>query len=49
MSLVTFGERVYDEDDFGFADYTNNKDLMNAISNIPYRSGMITNTGAGIR
>ncbi|KAK7087853.1 cartilage matrix protein-like [Littorina saxatilis] len=48
VSLVTYGEVVYDQDDFGFADYSNNQDLMEAISNIPYRSGIMTNTSGGI-
>lgn len=48
VSLVTYGEIVYEEDAFGFDTYSNNHDLMAAIARIPYRAGIMTNTGGGI-
>ncbi|XP_067664246.1 cartilage matrix protein-like [Haliotis asinina] len=49
VAAVSYGDRVYTEDAFGFDKYTSNVDLKKAITNIPYRAGPATETGAGIR
>ncbi|XP_076453191.1 vitrin-like [Babylonia areolata] len=49
VSLVTFGERAYSEDAFGLSTHGSNQDLKAAIASIVYRSGVRTNTAAGIR
>ncbi|KAK7483395.1 hypothetical protein BaRGS_00025335, partial [Batillaria attramentaria] len=46
--LVTYGEVVYTQDAFNFGDYTNKGQLLKAITEIPYRSGLRTNTSGGI-
>merc|ERR1719204_751930 len=48
VSAVTYGRGVYEQDAFGFDKYTNQKDLLDAVAAIPYRSGDYTDTGAGI-
>nr|KAG5690092.1 hypothetical protein BaRGS_016400 [Batillaria attramentaria] len=48
VSLVTYGEVVYTQDAFNFGDYTNKGQLLKAITEIPYRSGLRTNTSGGI-
>ncbi|XP_076473039.1 matrilin-1-like [Babylonia areolata] len=48
VSLVTFGDVVYTQDAFGFSAFSNKEDLKQAISKIPYRSGLKTNTSGGI-
>ncbi|XP_046558693.1 collagen alpha-6(VI) chain-like [Haliotis rubra] len=48
-SVVTFGDRVYDEDAFGFNRYTDKRSLKKAISMIPFKAGHATDTGAGIQ
>ncbi|XP_046341813.2 collagen alpha-6(VI) chain-like [Haliotis rufescens] len=49
VAVVSYGDRVYTEDAFSFDKYTNNVDLKKAITNIPYRAGLATETGAGIK
>ncbi|XP_046566934.1 collagen alpha-1(XXI) chain-like, partial [Haliotis rubra] len=48
-SVVTFGDRVYEEDAFGFNSYTDKRSLKKAISIIPFKGGQATETGAGIQ
>ncbi|KAL8576888.1 hypothetical protein ACOMHN_064540 [Nucella lapillus] len=48
VSLVTYGDIVYEGDAFGFNAYTNKDALKRAISQVPYRSGSKTNTSGGI-
>ncbi|PVD31730.1 hypothetical protein C0Q70_07148 [Pomacea canaliculata] len=48
VSLVTYGEVAYGDDSFGFNAYTNKDSLVKAISEVPYRSGIKTNTSGGI-
>ncbi|XP_046562545.1 von Willebrand factor A domain-containing protein 2-like [Haliotis rubra] len=50
VAAVSYGDRVYTEDAFGFDEYTNNVDLKKAITDIPYRELVrLLETGAGIR
>nr|WNX29084.1 VWACP-1 [Colubraria reticulata] len=47
-SMVTYGDIVYTQDAFGFNAYSDKESLKQAISAIPYRSGVKTNTSGGI-
>lgn len=48
ISMVTFGDRVYEEDAFDFADHTDKVSLNHAITSVPHRGGSSTETGMAI-
>ncbi|GFO31687.1 hypothetical protein PoB_005819200, partial [Plakobranchus ocellatus] len=47
--MVTYGNRVYSEDSFGFTANTDKNSLEGAINMMPYRSGVTTETGMAIK
>ncbi|XP_041347924.1 cartilage matrix protein-like [Gigantopelta aegis] len=49
ISLITFGNGVYEEDAFDFDTYDEEEDVVNAIRDVPFRAGNYTSTGAGIK
>ncbi|XP_046562544.1 cochlin-like [Haliotis rubra] len=49
FSVITYGRGTYDDTAFGLDAYTDEVDVVNAITNIPYTAGDYTDTGLGIK
>lgn len=49
VAVITFGERFYAEDAFGFRQYTDKMQLLNRLGSIQWRHGSATNTSEGIK
>ena len=48
VSMVTYGDKVYSKDAFGFDAYSLKSEMNVAIDSIPYESGLSTETGEAI-
>ena len=47
ISLITFGNGVYEQDAFDFDTHDEEDDVIRAIHDVPFRAGNYTSTGAG--
>ncbi|BFZ19088.1 hypothetical protein BsWGS_22127 [Bradybaena similaris] len=49
VSIITYGEGIYPQDGFDLDTYNKKADVLEAIGNIPHRSGPRTDTGPAIK
>lgn len=49
VAAITYGEKYYVQDAFGFDDHTDKNDLLSVLENIPWRHGTATNTSEGLK